>query len=117
MASIKVLAGDFSKGPASYILGNLSLRTEKHKFVGENIPAKEIESIEIATEESVKKLGGAAAWGAVGGLALGPLGLLAGLILGGNKKEVRFVARFKDGRKLLAATDPKTYSAIQAAAF
>jgi len=47
----------------------------------------------------------------------GPMGLLAGLMLGGRKKEVTFVARFKDERKLLATTDRKTFIALQAAAF
>jgi len=48
----------------------------------------------------------------VGALALGPVGLLAGVILGGNKKEVTFVARLKDGRKFLATVDSKTYAKI-----
>lgn len=50
-------------------------------------------------------------------LALGQVGLLAGLILGGNKKEVTFVAKFKDGRKMLATTDSKSFTKMQAATF
>jgi len=76
-----------------------------------------IETVEIATEENVKKLGGTVGWGIAGAVLLGPVGLLAGLLVGGRKKEVTFVARFKDGRKLLGTTDSKTFTTLQAACF
>ncbi|MGI2002125.1 hypothetical protein [Shewanella frigidimarina] len=54
----------------------------------------------------------------MGALALGPAGLLAGLLLGGGKsKDVTFVAKFKDGRKFLGTTDNKTFTKLQAAVF
>jgi hypothetical protein len=37
--------------------------------------------------------------------------------MGGRAKNVVFTVRFKDGRKLLASADSKTFTAIQAAAF
>ena len=73
--------------------------------------------VEVASEESVKRIGGAAGWGAVGALALGPVGLLAGVILGGRSKDVTFIATFKDGRKMLATTDSKTFTKLQALVF
>jgi hypothetical protein len=85
--------------------------------MGETIVATELEAVDVASEENVKKIGGTAGWGVAGGVLLGPVGLLAGLLIGGRKKEVTFVARFKDGRKLLASTDQKTYTKIQAAVF
>jgi len=75
----------------------------------------EVETVDIASEESVKKIGGTIGWGAAGGLVLGPAGLLAGLLLGGKSKDVTFVARFKDGRKMLATADSKTYTKLLAA--
>ena len=74
-------------------------------------------SVELASEENVKKMGGTMGWGAVGALALGPVGLLAGLVLGGKSKDVTFIAIHKDGRKFMATTDSKTYTKIQAALF
>jgi len=117
MATIKIHAGDFLKGDSTYFFGQLSLRTEEHSFTGEKIPDTELESVDIATEESIKKLGGTLGWGAAGAVLLGPVGLLAGLLLGGRKKEVTFVARLKDGRRMLATTDSKTFTRLQAAAF
>ena len=117
MAKVKVHAGDFLEGDNQYSFGSLILKTKEHRFFGETIPITELETVEVATEESVKKLGGTVGWGAAGALILGPVGLLAGLLLGGKKKEVTFIAKFKDGRKLLASTDSKTFTKLQASVF
>ena len=117
MAKIQVHAGDFLKVDGQFSLGSLTLRTAKHSWVGETIKSSEIEEIALASEENLKKITGTVGWGLTGGVLLGPAGLLAGLLLGGRKKEVTFVAKFKDGRKLLATTDPKTYKKLLAAAF
>lgn len=117
MSKIKVHAGDFLKGDGDFILGSMMLKTKEKWIAGETISVRELETVDIATEDSVKKIGGTIGWGAAGAVVLGPVGLLAGLLLGGNKKEVTFVAKFKDGRKLLATTDKKTFIKIQAAAF
>lgn len=112
MATIKVIAGDFLKGDSQYTWGNFSLRTKEHTIFGESISAKKVESITLASEESIKKLGGTVGWGAVGALALGPIGLLAGVLLGGKSKDITFIAVFKDGRKVMATTDVATYNKL-----
>lgn len=137
MAKVKVHAGDFKKkAESSFLFGQFSLylsnqeAIEKAKEKGKgifgqafaaNMPvtysAKDIEEIDLASEESVKKIGGTVGWGVAGAVVLGPAGMLAGLLLGGKKKEVTFVCRFKDGKKLLATVDSKTWKKIQAATF
>ena len=117
MAKVKVHAGDFLKGDGQDVLGSFSLRTKQHSWAGESIPFSKLSEVELATEDSVKRIGGTIGWGAAGALALGPVGLLAGLLLGGKGKDVTFVAKFKDGRKLLATTDSKTFTKLQAAVF
>lgn len=117
MAKIKVHGGDFLKGDGQLSLGSLVLRTPAHNIAGESIPLSRLSLVDIATEANVKKLGGTVGWGAVGSVLFGPVGLLAGLLAGGRGKEVTFVAQFKDGRKLLATTDNKTFIKIKAAAF
>jgi hypothetical protein len=118
MAKITVHAGDFLKVPGFLTSnGMILLATEEHPTDGEFIPLTEVDTIEVASEESVKKLGGTIGWGAAGAVLFGPVGLLAGLLFGGRKKEVTFVAKFKDGRKLLATTDNGTYTKLLAAVF
>jgi hypothetical protein len=117
MPTLKVLAGDFLEGSGRFDRGIFMLRTKEHNFVGEKISVKELDAVEVANEETVKKVGGTLGWGAAGAALLGPVGLLAGLMLGGRKKEVTVVAKFKDGRKMLATIDNGTFTDIQAALF
>src|SRR5438067_365502 len=46
---------------------------------------EDLAELEVASEESTKKMMGAIGWGLVGDLALGPLGLLAGVLSGGKQ--------------------------------
>jgi hypothetical protein len=117
MAKIKVYAGDFLKETGEYTFGAITLKTTEHPWMGESIRITELEYVEAASEEAVKKVGGTVGWGVAGAVLLGPVGLLAGLLLGGKKTEVTFVAKFKDGRKLLASTDSKTFTKFRAATF
>ena len=119
---IKVHAGDFLSPGAGWLKGGwksftLVLLTPEQSWAGEKIALDQLETVEPASEENVKKIGGTVGWGAAGAVLLGPVGLLAGLLVGGRKKEVTFVAKFKDGRKLLATTDNKTFTILQAAVF
>ena len=111
MKKIKIHGGDFRTN-GSFSLGTFIL-SPNGKFMSERISVKELETLEIATEENVKKLGGAIGWGIAGGVLFGPVGLLAGALLGGRKKETTFVAKFKDGRKILGTTDHKTFVNIK----
>jgi len=112
----KVLAGDFAEGDNSFSSDIFILKSKSNNKV-EHIHRNKIASIDIATEETVKRLGGALKWGLAGSMMLGPAGLLAGLLLGGKGKDIIFIVKFKDGRQLLASSDSKTYTEIQAAAF
>jgi len=76
-----------------------------------------LDRVDIQTEESVKKLLGTAGWGLAGMYALGPLGAIGGMMIGGRGKEVLFSAQFKNGKRFLATTDSKTYKEILAVSF
>lgn len=117
--TFNVTAGDFRKcdDVSQAIDGYLYMKKPRFSFFREKIKMSEIETVEVATEESVKKLGGTIGWGAAGGIILGPVGLLAGLILGGKKTEVTFICKFKDGRKFLGTASAKVYKTILAGAF
>lgn len=122
MGKIKIHAGDFPEGKDSqFINGTFLLATGGKSMLGvpkwEKIKPDSVAELEKATEDAVKRIGGTVGWGVAGAVLLGPVGLLAGLLAGGRGKDVTFVAQLRDGRRLLATTDAKTYTQMQAAMF
>ncbi len=115
MSKVTVHAGDF-EGEGIVVSKSLYIKS-KATNKKESILFQQFETVDIASEDTVKKAGGTIGWGAVGALTLGPVGMLAGLLLGGKKKEVTFVATLKDGRKLMATTNNKSFVQLQAAVF
>lgn len=111
----EVHAGDFKKGKDHQCLPDAPLRKSKllmkneGSFFRESIELLDIAEIDIATEESVIRVGGAIGWGLVGSVLLGPVGLLAGVLAGGKGKDVTFVCKLKDGRKFLATAPSDVY--------
>ncbi|MEB0042491.1 hypothetical protein [Pseudomonas sp. MH10] len=112
MAKIKVLAGDFLQGEGEYQAGVITVETSLHPWPGITIPISSVKSLEIATTGSNKKIEDAISLGLAGALVLGPFGAAAGVILAGKETEITFWVTLKDGRKLLGATDDKTYRVI-----
>jgi hypothetical protein len=124
MADIQIHAGDFTKGKGSISVGGMAVGLTQAwapggGFLGNTVSftKSDVEEVSVATEENVKRVGGTVGWGAVGAIALGPIGLLAGLLLGGRGKDVTFILKLKDGRKMLATTDSKTFTKLAAMAF
>jgi hypothetical protein len=116
----RVLAGDFPT--ATRIVATsiqASLVVPDGTFLGASVPLNRstVESVQLASEQNVKRFGGAAGAAAVGGVLLGPLGVVGGALLGGNKKEATIIIEMKDGRRLLATVDSKTWTLLQAAVF
>ena len=119
MSQFKVLAGDF-KATTSYLnSGTLGLFDPKKNspMPDYSIPLSSVRTVEVATEENVKRAAGTIGWAAAGGLLLGPIGLVGGALLGGRGKDVTFVVVFRDGRKLLARGNSSTYEKFLQAAF
>jgi len=123
--SFKVIAGDFPENSSlDKKYGELNL---VHGFLNTKsvVLSYNIESLDVITEENKKKILGATGWGLASGIAAGILtgGLgaivagAAGVLAGGNKKEITFACRLKDGRKFLAVSDPNTYKKILAVFF
>lgn len=114
MARNKVIGGSYEGYEIISVFGSLSL-TKAGKTVSLN--KQSVEKVEMLTEESKKRFMGSAGLGIVGAIALGPLGLIAGALAGGNKKEVCFACYLKDGKKFMAVTDNKLYQKIMSFAF
>lgn len=125
MSKIKILAGDLKPQSADFqsaFGGGLMRFNEGPKFDWSGYNAsvdlgRSLKSAEVMTAEKVKKLAGTAGWAFAGAIALGPLGAIGGMLLGGNKQRVTFAAELKDGRRFLAETDGKTFQKIQALVF
>lgn len=127
MAKFKVIASpDFEEG-GSITLGSVIVtsKTERRKALfGTTTPVTyayrpedETATVELETEDSVRRFSSAAGWGAVGAVLTGPLGLLLGAIWGGrSRSEVCFSAVMTDGRQFLAIADKKVYHRFLAGA-
>jgi hypothetical protein len=111
----KILAGDFPEGTKLDVTLGIFRPVIPHSS-GVTKPL-EFASVEAITEENKKKFIGAAGWGLVGAAALGPIGALAGILAGGNKKTVCAACVCKDGNKFLVEVDQKTFKKMVAATF
>jgi hypothetical protein len=115
VGAIKVLAGDFV-GEGRFGGNKITLRPRDAPSPAHRMVVSEFfRSIELASQHDVVRLGGAVGWGAAGAFLAGPFGLLAGALLGGRGKKVVFLGELKDGRRVLAQTDGKTFSELRAA--
>lgn len=112
MGKVTLVGGNFGTGTAHLVSG---AKINLPGYGSGAIPLHRIESVEVATEQSVKRLSGTLGWGAVGAVALGPIGMLAGLLAGGKSKEVSFIAVLEGGWVLVATADIKTFGLIKAA--
>jgi hypothetical protein len=113
LGRINIHAGSFKKGQEHQYVREKFFMKNESKFFREKIPLSEVSTVELATEEAVVSLGGAAGWGLAGSVLLGPVGLLAGLVLGGKGKDITFVCVFKDGRKFLGTASEKVFNELQ----
>lgn len=105
---VKVLAGDINAGEWEYKDGVLW-----GGFDQVNITA-DLQKIEVKTEEGVKNIAQTLGWAVAGSMVMGPLGLLAGATLGGNRKSVCAMCELTDGRKFLAVMDSKIFQQMLA---
>lgn len=115
MADIHVIGGDFPKATGTYGLGSLRIKTSKLQFLGEEVSGRLV-SVEVLSAKSRKSLMDAIGLGAVGSLAFGNVGAMAGFILGGNKQEVSFIGTLTDGRRFVARAKPKVVDKLAALA-
>ncbi len=112
-----VHAGDFRTGNEHQFLRGKLIMKKRKGFFRERIKLEAVETVEMASEEAVKRLGGTIGWGVAGAVILGPIGLLAGLLAGGKGKDVTFVCRLKDGRKFLATAPSAMFTELQNGTF
>ena len=118
---MKVLAGDFKTNSANgasadFRFGMFSFPDPEVGFAWlpklVHYKMSDVDELDEVSEENKVKVLGAAGWGTVGALALGPVGLLAGLVLGGRGKKVVFAVKFNDGKRALVEVNQKVWKKI-----
>lgn len=131
MAKFIIHAGDFVPGDglARFVPKPIFFKSKPHGWeiilpkgngkgslgFGERLSISDFASVEIANEESVKRMSGTIGWGLAGATVFGPVGLLVGLLSGGKKTEVTFFGTLQNGKKMLSTTDLKIFTLMQAA--
>jgi len=115
MSHIEVHAGDFRTGKRLVLGDRVIMRSKENWLSEEAVSFSTIAVIEQVTEENSKSITSALGMGAAGVVLLGPIGLLAGLLLGGSKTNVTFLARLSDGRRFLGTAPHRVYVKILAA--
>ena len=123
---MKVLAGDFKTSSANgaradFHFGRFSFPDPEVDFAWlpkhVHYTMSDVDDLDEVSEENKVQVLGAAGWGTVGALALGPVGLLAGLVLGGRGKKVVFAVKFNDGKRALVEVNQKVWKKIVVARF
>lgn len=113
---MKVLAGDWKAG-CGVMLAGPRLQFQRGTFSFDYVAFSDIDTFDVVTEENRASIFGKVGWGAVGAIALGPLGLLAGVLGGGNRRERVMVMRTIDGRRAMIKGTAKDVERIKAAMF
>ena len=115
MAKMKILAGDFLQGNGEYHGAVLSIESVLYPWPGITINTSMIRSIEVVGKEENKDISSALLQGAAGSLVMGPLGAVAGFMLGNEYKDVTFLATLQDGRRFLATLDETAFTRLHTA--
>lgn len=115
---MKVLAGDWKANEYAAFSKTWTGRPKallmpKGMITKETISLDDIAKAEAVTDTD--SLARRAGWAAVGAIAAGPIGLLAGALAGGKKTVV--AVEFKDGRRALLECGSADAAALQAACF
>lgn len=114
---MKVLAGDWKSNEyavfqTTFLGKTTSLLMPTGLISKEKLELSSILSAEIVTDSD--SLFRRAGWAALGAVALGPLGLLAGVVAG---KKTIVAVEFKDGRKALLECGSGEVATLKAACF
>jgi hypothetical protein len=112
----EVIAGDY-EGKSIFIHDNsIPYISVKSSFFGEReevLLSKDIiDSYEVITDEHTKSAASGIARGIVGGVLLGPVGMLAGALSAKNKSKHTIAIQFKNGKKSLIEVEGSAYKAL-----
>lgn len=113
-AANKVIAGDYKNYNVVTSFGGASLGYFLNIV---QLSRKNVESFELITDEHRKSAASGIGRGLVGGVLLGPVGMLGGALSAKNKGIYQMAIMFKDGKRSLLELDDKTYKGVMKAVF
>ncbi len=105
---MKVIGGGLPNGTeiSSSMFGSYTLSVPEGFFKSRKVSLNDhLVAVEHITEENKYSILGKAGWGTLGAIALGPVGLLAGLVLGGNSKELCCACKLDTGEEFLVSCE------------
>ncbi len=109
-AANKVIAGDYEKKSVVASGSKAAILTGFMKFF--YLDKTTVEAYELITDEHRKSAASGAVRGIVGGVLLGPVGMLAGGLSAKSKGIYQVAIQFKDGKRSLIEVDDKIYKLI-----
>lgn len=110
MAKNEVVAGDYKGKLISISAGNVFISIGWLKLIYLN--KDNVDSYEAITDEQRKSAASGVGRGLVGGLLLGPDGMIAGSLSAKSKGTYQVAIQFKDGKKSLIEIDDKIYKEL-----
>lgn len=109
----KYIDGDFQQGTTTeYSVSKLYILDGGHSEHRVEITKDHLKDIEQLTEENRQKWFAKAGWGLAGALAFGPIGIAAGLFLGGKGKKYSVVCTLSDNRSFMAEVSDDVYKKL-----
>ncbi len=113
MEKNKVVAGDYKGSKVSAALGETVQVWTAGLFKKPLYVDKQtVEKYELVTDEHRKSAASGVSRGLVGGMLLGPVGLMAGALTAKSKGTYTVAIHFKDGKQSLLVVDEKIYKNI-----
>jgi hypothetical protein len=106
----KVIAGDYAENPVMFAAGKIFIAYKLFKNL--YLDKSNVESYEVITDDIRKSAASGIARGAVGGILLGPVGMLGGALSAKNKGTYQIALQFKDGKRSLIEVDGKIYKEL-----
>ena len=117
----QILAGDFPKNAQiNLVLGSVVLTAPasfKSKAVSIKFNKDSVEKVELQKDQESIDKKSAVSRALIGGALLGGVGAVLGARTAKDKHAYKVAITLKDGKRLLAVLDQKTYEALEKATF
>lgn len=106
----RVIAGDYANAGVHVSIGGVSISGMFQSPIP--LTKSTVAGYELITDEHKKSAASGISRGIVGGVLLGPVGMLGGALSAKNKGTYQVAVEFHDGKRSLLELDDKVYKAL-----